>query len=72
VRGEEVELMRAAMRRLPEKERTVLALYYYEELTLKQIADVLQLTESRISQIRTKSLRTLRTIMADACDTSTS
>lgn len=45
---------------LPAQERTVLALYYYEELTLREIAGVLHLTESRISQIHTQALRRLR------------
>jgi RNA polymerase sigma factor FliA len=53
---------------LPEKERTVLAMYYYEELNLRQIAEVLHVTESRVSQIRTKALGRLRerlTLQAD-------
>jgi RNA polymerase sigma factor for flagellar operon FliA len=45
---------------LPPKERTVLALYYYEELNLRQIAEVLHVTESRVSQIRTQALKRLR------------
>ena len=45
---------------LPDQERTVLALYYFEELRLHEIAEVLGLTESRVSQIRSKALRTLR------------
>ena len=39
---------------LPEKERTVISLYYYEEMTLKQIAGILRVTESRVSQIHSK------------------
>jgi RNA polymerase sigma factor for flagellar operon FliA len=57
---ERADGLKAALARLPEKERTVLALYYYEELNLRQIADVLQVTESRISQIRAQALRRLR------------
>jgi RNA polymerase sigma factor FliA len=57
---EQRELLRAAIAGLPEKERKVLALYYFEELTLKQIGEVLKLTESRVSQIRTQTLRKLR------------
>jgi RNA polymerase sigma factor for flagellar operon FliA len=45
---------------LSERERLVLHLYYYEELKLRQIGEVLGLTESRVSQIRTQSLQTLR------------
>ena len=57
---EEVQGLRQAIGMLPEKERTVLAMYYYEELNLRQIAEVLHVTESRISQIRTQALRRLR------------
>lgn len=46
--------------RLPEKERLVINLYYFEELTLKEIALILNLTESRISQIHSKVLVKLR------------
>ncbi len=45
---------------LPAQDRHVLSLYYYEELNLREIGEVLRLTESRVSQIRTRALRTLR------------
>ena len=57
---EEVASVRDAIADLPTKERTVLALYYYEELNLRQIAEILHLTESRISQIRSQALKRLR------------
>ena len=57
---EEVQGLRRAITRLPEKERIVLSMYYYEELNLRQIAEVLHVTESRVSQIRTQALRRLR------------
>ncbi|SMC35474.1 sigma-70 family RNA polymerase sigma factor [Papillibacter cinnamivorans] len=41
---------------LPEKEKLVIALYYYEEMTLKEIAGILKVTESRVSQIHSKVL----------------
>ncbi len=63
-REEEVAAVRDAIAELTKKERIVLALYYYEELTLKQIAEILHLTESRISQIRSQSLRRLRGVLA--------
>ncbi|MBX6364088.1 MAG: FliA/WhiG family RNA polymerase sigma factor [Gemmatimonadetes bacterium] len=63
-RAEEAEIMKRAIRRLPERERLVLALYYYEELKLHEIAEVLGLTESRISQIRSKALKSLRAELA--------
>ncbi|MDZ7373525.1 MAG: FliA/WhiG family RNA polymerase sigma factor [candidate division KSB1 bacterium] len=49
-----------AINELPEQEKLVLALYYYEELTLKEIGQVLGITESRVSQIHTKAIATLR------------
>jgi len=59
-RVEQVEGLKRAIGTLPEKERTVLSLYYYEELNLRQIAEILHVTESRISQIRTQGLRRMR------------
>lgn len=45
---------------LPEKEKKVLILYYYEDLTLKEIGKVLEVTESRVSQLHTKAILRLR------------
>lgn len=45
---------------LPEKEKKVMQLYYYSELTYKEIAVILQITESRVSQIHTKAVSKLR------------
>jgi RNA polymerase sigma factor for flagellar operon FliA len=61
---QEVALVREALKQLTEQERTVIALYYYEELKLHEIAKVLGLTESRISQVRTKALGKLRAAVA--------
>jgi RNA polymerase sigma factor for flagellar operon FliA len=49
-----------AIDQLPEKERLVISLYYYEELTMKEIGEILQITESRVSQIHTKAILRLR------------
>jgi RNA polymerase sigma factor for flagellar operon FliA len=49
-----------AIAHLTEKEQHVVALYYYEELTLKEISKVLQVSESRVSQIHSKSMLKLR------------
>jgi RNA polymerase sigma factor for flagellar operon FliA len=59
-REQEVAILREAILKLKEQERTVLALYYFEELKLHEIAEILGLTESRVSQIRTKALSRLR------------
>jgi RNA polymerase sigma factor for flagellar operon FliA len=45
---------------LPEKEKKVLVLYYYEDLTLKEIGQVLEVTESRVSQLHTRAIVRLR------------
>jgi RNA polymerase sigma factor for flagellar operon FliA len=45
---------------LPEKEKIVISLYYYEELTLKEIGAILKVSESRVSQLHTKALLRLR------------
>ncbi|MDD2585232.1 MAG: FliA/WhiG family RNA polymerase sigma factor [Syntrophomonadaceae bacterium] len=54
------ELLARSIYRLPEKEKTVVYLYYYEGLTLKEIGVVLDLSESRISQLHTKAILRLR------------
>jgi RNA polymerase sigma factor FliA len=54
------ETLAAAIQRLPERERIVIGLYYYEGLTLKEIGEVLGVTESRVSQLHTKAILRLR------------
>lgn len=54
------EIIGRAIERLPEKEKIVISLYYYDELTMKEIGKVLNLTESRVSQIHTKAVLRLR------------
>lgn len=49
-----------AIKQLPEKEKKVIVLYYYEDLTLKEIGEVLEVTESRVSQLHTKAILRLR------------
>ncbi len=49
-----------AIESLPERERLVVALYYYENLTLREIGEVLDVTESRVSQLHTKAVLALR------------
>ncbi len=62
--SQEGAILRHAILRLTERERTVLSLYYYEELKLHEIAAVLELTESRVSQLHTKALGKLRAELA--------
>jgi RNA polymerase sigma factor FliA len=59
------ELLRETMTRLSEREQTVLGLYYFEGMTLAQIGDVLGVTESRICQIHTKAVLSLRTKLVE-------
>jgi len=54
------EILAGAIERLPERERTVIALYYYEGLALKEIGQILGVTESRVSQMHTKAVLRLR------------
>jgi RNA polymerase sigma factor for flagellar operon FliA len=49
-----------AIESLPERERLVIALYYYENLTLREIGEILGVTESRVSQLHTKAVLSLR------------
>ncbi len=55
-RADQKRLLANAIDELPERERTVIALYYYENLTQKEIAAVLEVTESRVCQIHTKAI----------------
>lgn len=54
------QILADAIERLPERERTVIALYYYDGLALKEIGTVLGVTESRVSQLHTKAVLRLR------------
>ncbi len=54
-----------AISRLPEREKLVIALYYYENLTLREIGEVLGVTESRVSQLHTKAVLRLRSRLTD-------
>jgi RNA polymerase sigma factor FliA len=54
------EALGEAISRLPEREKLVVTLYYYEELTLREIGEVLSVTESRVSQLHTKAILRLK------------
>ena len=53
---------------LPEKERLVISLYYYEDLNMKEIGNILGITESRVCQIHTKSVLRLRSKLKNTLD----
>ena len=55
-RNELKQMIKDSLETLTEKERKVILLYYYEELTLKEISNVLEVSESRVSQLHTKAL----------------
>ncbi len=58
------ETLAKVIDRLPEKERLVVSLYYYDELTLKEISLILKLSEARISQLHTKAIFRMRGYLA--------
>jgi len=57
---ERVDIVADAIKRLPERERTVVLLYYHEELTMKEVGGVLGLTESRVSQLHSQAMLRLK------------
>jgi RNA polymerase sigma factor for flagellar operon FliA len=59
------QLIVNAINELPDKEKKVLVLYYYEDLTLKEIGEVLAVTESRVSQLHTKAIIRLKAKLAE-------
>jgi len=63
---EQKEAIGEAIARLPEREKLVVTLYYYEELTLREIGEVLGVTESRVSQLHTKAILRLKARLAGA------
>jgi RNA polymerase sigma factor for flagellar operon FliA len=69
MRSEMKELLARAVADLPEKEQQVLALYYFEELTMKEVGAVLGIGESRVSQIHSLAVVRLRARMAELTST---
>ena len=53
-----------AISKMPDMEKTVLSLYYHEELTLREISKIVRLHESRISQLKSQAILRLRSYMA--------
>ena len=60
------EALAESISSLPEREKLVVTLYYYEELTLREIGEVLGVTESRVSQLHTKAILRLKAHLAGA------
>ena len=60
------EVLGKAIERLPRQERLVMTLYYYEKLTMREIASILAVTESRLCQIHSKAGRALKTQLQSA------
>ena len=54
------DILAESIDKLPEKERMVVTLYYFEELTLKEISAIMRVSESRISQLHTKAILRMR------------
>ena len=60
---EKIEILAKAIDSLKERYKLILSLYYYEELTLKEIGRMLEISESRVSQLHSKAIVNLRNII---------
>lgn len=58
--------LQVALKRLPERERLIMVLYYHENLTLKEIGDTLELSESRVCQLHSQAIMKLRNILTSS------
>jgi RNA polymerase sigma factor for flagellar operon FliA len=59
------EKLKEALDKLTEKEKQVILLYYYEDMTLKEISATLEVSESRVSQLHTKALTKMRNVLGE-------
>ena len=59
------EKLKESLEILTEKEKKVVVLYYYEDLTLKEISHILEVSESRVSQLHTKALMKMKTKLGE-------
>lgn len=66
------DVITKAIEELPEKQRLVLSLYYYEDLNLKEIGKILRVTESRVSQLHAQAVSRLRGKLSDFFETDNS
>lgn len=63
-KSELIRVLAEAIDELPERERLVITLYYYEELTLKEISSIMGVSESRVSQLHTRAVKKLKTALS--------
>lgn len=57
--------LEAALKRLPERERTIMVLYYHENMTLKEIGEAINVSESRISQLHAQAIMKLKNLLSE-------
>ena len=57
--------LEAALKRLPERERTIMVLYYHENMTLKEIGDAINISESRVSQLHAQAIMKLKNLLSE-------
>ena len=57
--------LECALKRLPEREKTIMVLYYHENMTLKEIGDALELSESRVSQLHARAIMKLKNLLSE-------
>lgn len=57
--------LEAALKRLPERERTIMVLYYHENMTLKEIGDTINISESRVSQLHAQAIMKLKNLLSE-------
>lgn len=65
LRKERIEILAKAIEQLPDKERIVVSFYYFEGLTMREMADSLHLTEGRISQLHSQAMARLKGLLSD-------
>lgn len=66
LKRESKEVLKNAIESLPEREKTIISLYYYDELTYKEIATILNISESRVSQLHSKCLMKLKVFLTNS------
>jgi RNA polymerase sigma factor for flagellar operon FliA len=65
LRKERIEILAKSIEQLPDKERIVVSFYYFEGLTMREMADALHLTEGRISQLHSQAMARLKALLSD-------